>query len=258
MMTENLDQQPLITHLIELRQRLIYCLIGFFLAFGVSYYFAQDVFVILVRPLAAIFGPDSGRRLIYTGLTEAFMTYIKIAMFSGAFISFPIIAIQVWKFIAPGLYANEKRAFLPFLIATPILFFAGAAFAYFFIIPNAWQFFVGFETPALDGGLPIQLEARVNEYLSITIQLLLAFGISFLLPIALILLARVGIVSVSSLRNKRKYAFLAILIVSAFITPPDVISMIGLAIPLYLLYEISIFFAVRDGKKVIIEETLNV
>ena len=247
-MTENLDQQPLITHLIELRKRLIYCLIGFFIAFGISYYFAGDIFAILVHPLAKIFGPESGRRLIYTGLTEAFMTYIKVAMFSAAFISFPLIAIQIWKFVAPGLYTNEKRTFFPFLFATPVLFITGAAFAYFFIIPNAWKFFVSFETPAFEGGLPIQLEARVNEYLSITIQLLLAFGCSFLLPIALVLLARVGLISVSSLKNKRKYAFLIILIVSAFITPPDVISMVGLAIPLYLLYEISIFFATRLNK----------
>ncbi len=236
----NATKLPLIDHLIELRRRLIYSVGCFMVAFVTCYIFAEDIFRFLVRPLAVLLEHEVGRRLIYTGLTEAFVTNIKVAMFAAICISFPIIASQIWVFIAPGLYAHEKRFFLPFLIATPVLFILGAAFAYYGIIPNAWRFFLSFESPGGPGMLPIQLEARVHEYLSLIMQLILAFGISFQLPIGLVLLGRVGLVTSQMLAKRRKYAFLFIMIVSAFLTPPDVLSMLGLAFPLYLLYEISV------------------
>jgi sec-independent protein translocase protein TatC len=232
---------PLVAHLIELRRRLIYALGAFLITFCVAYAFSDQIFLFLVRPLIKLFAGEGNRRLIYTGLTEAFVTYIKVAFFTAAFVSFPIIASQVWMFVAPGLYAREKRTFLPFLIATPILFLLGALFAYYMIIPNAWKFFLSFETPAQTGILPIQLEARINEYLSLVMQLILAFGFSFQLPVVLMLLVRIGVLSKTLLIKNRKYAFLIIMIVSAFLTPPDVLSMLGLAFPLYLLYEISLW-----------------
>lgn len=231
---------PLVGHLIELRRRLIYSLGAFFTAFCIAYVFSDQIFLFLVKPLVKLLAGENNRRLIYTGLTEAFVTYIKVAFFTAVFVSFPIVASQVWMFAAPGLYAKEKRAFLPFLIATPILFLLGALFSYYIIIPNAWQFFLSFETQAQPGVLPIQLEARVNEYLTLVMQLILAFGFSFQLPIVLMLLVRIGVLSIKTLVTRRKYAFLIIMIVSAFLTPPDVLSMLGLALPLYLLYEASL------------------
>lgn len=229
-----------IHHLIELRQRLLYCVIFFFLSFCISYFFSEAIFQFLVAPLAKIFKAEDGRRLIYTGLTEAFVTYMKVAFFTAAFVTFPLTALQTWKFIAPGLYKHERQVFLPFLLATPALFLIGAGFAYYIILPNAWAFFLSFETPGLPGQLPIQLEARVHEYLSLVMQLVMAFGISFQLPVVLILLARIGIITTSGLQKNRKYSFLFIMIASAFLTPPDVLSMIGLALPLYGLYELSV------------------
>ncbi|MGN6670510.1 MAG: twin-arginine translocase subunit TatC [Candidatus Nucleicultricaceae bacterium] len=231
---------PLVAHLIELRRRLLYALLAFGVAFAVCYYFSQNIFDFLIRPLANVFENHAGRRLIYTGLAEAFVTYIKVAFFAAIFISFPILLSQIWLFVAPGLYHQEKRIVFPFLIATPLLFLSGAAFAYYGIIPPAWSFFLSFETNGLEGSLPIQLEGRVAEYLSIVMQLILAFGICFQLPVALILLARLNVLTAEHLKNARKYSFLGILILSALLTPPDVLSMLGLAIPLYSLYEISI------------------
>ncbi len=232
---------PLIDHLIELRRRLIWVLISFCVLFVLCYQFSQEIFAFLVKPLATALEGQSGRRLIYTGLTEAFVTYLKVSLFAASLLTFPFFAIQIWLFIAPGLYAIEKKALRPFLIATPVLFTIGAAFAYFLIIPAAWKFFLHFESQPIDGVLPIQLEARLSEYLSLVMQLILAFGISFLLPIVLILLGSLGVLKAKMLGQFRRYAFLFILIFSAVITPPDVLSMLGLALPLYLLYEISIF-----------------
>lgn len=238
-MTKTYDM-PLVAHLIELRRRLIYSLISFAIAFAVCYHFSDIIFAFLIKPLARIFEHHAGRRLIYTGLAEAFVTYLKVAFFASTFLSFPVFISQIWLFVAPGLYHKEKKIVFPFLIATPILFVGGAAFAYYGIIPPAWTFFLSFENTGIDGSLPIQLEGRVAEYLSIVMQLILAFGICFQLPVGLVLLARLGVLTSNHLKQSRKYSFLGILILSAILTPPDVLSMMGLALPLYTLYEISI------------------
>jgi sec-independent protein translocase protein TatC len=232
--------QPLIHHLIELRQRLIYAIIGFFSAFAICYFYSEEIFQFLVQPLATLLQEKGPRRLIYTGLTEAFITYIKVAAFAAAFLSFPIVAVQIWMFIAPGLYRKERKVFVPLLIATPILFLIGAAFAYYVIFPAAYAFFLSFETPGSTGQLPIQLEAKVNEYLSFVMRLIFAFGISFELPVLLTLLANVGMVTSQGLITKWRFAVVGIFIIAAIITPPDMLSMIGLAIPLIILYGISI------------------
>jgi sec-independent protein translocase protein TatC len=179
----------------------------------------------------------------FTALTEAFFTYLKVAIFGGMFISFPLIAHQIWLFIAPGLYRSEKRALLPFLLASPVMFILGAALAYYFIFPAAFKFFVSFETPAVQGGVPIQLEAKVGEYLDLVMKLIFAFGIAFQMPVALSLMAKVGIVSSKGLRGARRYAIVGIFVFAAIVTPPDPMSQIGLAIPLIGLYELSIFAA---------------
>lgn len=233
--------QPLLYHLIELRQRLIYALVGFFVAFVLCYTFAEEIFRFLVQPLATLLQEKGHRRLIYTGLTEAFLTYIKVSAFAAAFLSFPVIASQVWMFIAPGLYRQERKVFIPLLIATPVLFLMGAAFAYYVIFPVAYTFFLSFETPGSAGQLPIQLEAKVNEYLSFVMRLIFAFGMSFELPVLLTLLANVGMVTSQGLITKWRFAIVGIFIVAAIVTPPDMLSMVGLAIPLIILYGVSIF-----------------
>jgi sec-independent protein translocase protein TatC len=234
---------PLIDHLIELRQRLLYSLVALLITFFITYYFAEDIFGFLVRPLAEQFAGQEGRRMIYTGLTETFFTYIKVAFFAAMFISFPIIANQFYKFVAPGLYSTERGAFLPYLIASPILFFLGGAMVYFLIFPLAWHFFLSFETSGAAGGLPIQLEAKVGEYLSLVMKLIFAFGLFFQMPVALTLCVRAGLVSADTLARKRKYAIVILFTLAAVLTPPDVISQLGLAIPGLALYEISIYLA---------------
>lgn len=237
-------QMPLLDHLIELRNRLMYACAAMLLGFLVCYFFAEEIYAFLVRPLADIYQGQTGRRMIYTGLTEAFFTYLKVAFWAGAFLTFPFVAIQLWLFIAPGLYRKEKRALMPFLMATPVLFFMGGAMVYYFIFPLAWRFFLSFETPAAEGVLPIELEARVGEYLSLVMKLIFAFGLSFQLPVALTLMGRVGLVSADGLARNRKFAVVGVFVAAAVITPPDIISQIGLGLPIILLYELSIL-AVR-------------
>ena len=242
----NLDDRKmsLIEHLTELRKRLMFAAIGFIVIFLICFYFANPFFNFLVAPLAEVWEGDPNRRLIFTAMHEKFFTNIKGAFFAAAFISFPIFASQVWMFVAPGLYKNEKGAFLPFLIATPFLFFGGGAFVYYFVMPVAWEFFTSFEQLSVGAGeLAIELEPKVNEYLSLVMRLIFAFGLSFELPVVLSLMARVGIVTPDGLRKKRRYAIVSAFIAAAVLTPPDPLSQLALAIPIIILYEVSIYCA---------------
>jgi sec-independent protein translocase protein TatC len=251
------SQAPLLDHLIELRTRLLRCIVALGLAFVVCLYFADDIFGFLVRPLTAAFPPGQGK-LIYTKLYEAFFVNIKVALFAAFFVSFPIIANQLWAFVAPGLYAKEKRAFLPFLIATPVLFTAGASLAYFAVMPIAFHWFLGFEGDR--GGLRQEALPAMGDYLSLVMQFILAFGISFLLPVLLLLLNRAGIVSRKQLTAARRYVIVAITIVAAVITPPDVVSQLTLAVPMLILFEGSLaimWFGERKAAKEAADEVAN-
>jgi sec-independent protein translocase protein TatC len=236
---------PLLEHLVELRRRLIWSMAAFVVCFIVSYQWADDIYYFLAKPLADILHEQGSAdpRLIYTQLYEAFFTRIKVAFFGGAFLAFPVIASQIWLFVAPGLYRSEKHALLPFLLATPVLFFLGAALAYYFVFPFAWQFFASFQSSTGGGGVPIELLPRVSEYLDLVMKLIFAFGITFELPVLLTLLAKVGIVSAAGLKRFRRYAYVGMFVVAAVLAPPDVITQIGLAVPLIGLYEISILMA---------------
>jgi len=248
------SQMPLLEHLIELRNRLAVSVITILLTFIVFFIYAEELYGFLVEPLAVILAEKGHHRMIYTGLTEVFFTYIKVAFFTALFVSFPVVATQIWMFVAPGLYRNEKGAFLPFLIATPVLFLLGAALVYYLIFPLAWRFFLSFEAPGGAGGLPIQLEAKVNEYLSLVMTLIFAFGMSFQLPVLLTLMARVGLVSSAALATKRKYAVVVAFITAAVLTPPDIISQVALAVPIMVLYEISILAVRMIEKKAALRE----
>jgi sec-independent protein translocase protein TatC len=239
---ENLDDKkmPLLEHLVELRRRIIWSLVAFFVAFIIAFTFASPIFDFLLRPLADVWQGQEGRHLIYTGLQEKFFANVKVGMFGGIVLSFPIVAAQVWGFVAPGLYKREKHAFLPFLIATPIMFIIGASFVYYIFVPNAWRFFASFEEVAHDGALAITAEPRVSEYLALVIQLILGFGIVFELPVLLTLLVSVEILETQTLRKQRRYAYVGSFVVAAILTPPDALSMMMMAIPLVGLYEISI------------------
>ena len=239
-----------ISHLAELRKRLIQSFIFLFIFFIGCYFFAEYLYGFLVEPYAkAVKDDGTERRLIFTALQETFLTYLKVSFFAAFFITFPFILMQVWKFIAPGLYKHEKIAIVPYLILTPILFFLGGMLVYYLIMPLAIKFFLSFESSGLKTGLPIQLEAKVNEYLSLVMKLIFAFGISFQLPILLNLLARIGVVNSNYLKNTRRYVIVIIFAVAAILTPPDPITQVGLAIPLLLLYELSIITVKFTEKK---------
>ena len=249
------SQAPLLDHLIELRGRLLRSVLALGVAFAVCLYFADDIFSFLVRPLTAAFLPGQGR-LIYTKLYEAFFVELKVALFAAFFVSFPIIANQLWAFLAPGLYAKEKRAFLPFLIATPVLFTSGAALAYYVVMPTAFRWFLGFE--GNKGGLKLEALPGTGDYLSLVMQFILAFGISFLLPVLLLLLNRAGIVTRQQLSPARRYVIVAIFAVAAVATPPDVVSQLMLAVPLLILFESSLvimrFTEKSEAKRKAMEE----
>ena len=230
-------QAPLMEHLVELRTRLLRSVFVLAIAFGVCFYFADQILAFLARPLAEAFPPGQGR-LVYTKLYEVFFVEMKVGLFGAFCVSFPFIANQLWAFVAPGLYAKEKKALLPFLIAPPIFFIAGASLAYFVVMPTAFRFFLGFQGSA--GGLPIEALPSAGEYLSLVMQFILAFGISFLLPVLLLLLERAGLVQRATLAKARAYVVVGVLALAAVATPPDPGSQLILAIPLYLLFEGSL------------------
>ena len=241
-MTKNDKEGGFVSHITELRSRLIHSFIFLFVFFIFCYFFAEYLYGFLVEPYAQAVKNDSiPRRLIFTALQETFLTYLKVAFFASFFVTSPFILIQIWKFIAPGLYDHEKIAIMPYLVITPILFFLGGALVYYLIMPLAIKFFLSFESTGLATNLPIQLEAKVNEYLSLVMKLIFAFGLSFQLPVVLSLLARVGVVDSEFLKTRRKYVVVIIFTAAAILTPPDPITQIGLAIPLLILYELSIF-----------------
>ncbi|MEO5372962.1 MAG: twin-arginine translocase subunit TatC [Alphaproteobacteria bacterium] len=236
------NKMPLLGHLIELRRRLLYAAASFLGAFFACYAVKEHIYGFLVVPLAEIMQEVGGsQRMIYTAITEGFFTYIRVSAFAAVCLTFPVFAAQLWMFIAPGLYRHEKKAFLPFLVATPVLFMIGAAWAYYLVMPMAWRFLLGFQTAVGAATvLPIQLEAKVGEYLDIVTTLMLAFGLSFEMPVLLTLMARVGMVTSQGLADKRRFAIVGMFVVAAVLTPPDAISQISLAIPLVVLYELSI------------------
>ncbi len=239
-------QAPLLEHLIELRKRLVRAVLALAVCFGVCLYFADDIFGLLVRPLTEAF-PDGEGKLVYTALYGAFFVEIKVALFAAFFLSFPIIANQLWAFIAPGLYAREKKAFLPFLIATPVLFTLGACLAYFVVMPLAFPWFLGFQGDL--GGLQAEALPEMGEYLNLVMRFIFAFGISFLLPVLLMLLNVAGLVTRDQLASARRYVIVGVFGVAAVITPPDVVSQLLLAAPLLVLFEGSMVLMLLSERK---------
>ena len=242
------SKAPLLDHLIELRSRLLKCVYALVITGAVCFYFSEQLFAILVHPLKEAFG-DGGGRLVYTKLYEAFFVQVKIAFFGAFCLSFPIIANQLWAFVAPGLYAKEKKALLPFILATPFLFAMGASLAYFVVMPTAFHFFLEFQGDS--SGLSVEALPSADAYLGLVMQFILAFGISFLMPVLLMLLNRAGFVTRAQLIGMRRYMIVAAFVLAAVLTPPDVVSQLMLAIPLLLLYEVTIIAIwFTDRKKV--------
>ena len=254
-MSEDKFEGGFVSHLAELRQRLIHSFIFLIIFFVICYFFSEYIYGFLVDPFAqAVKDDNSNRRLIFTALQETFLTYLKVSFFTAFFVTCPYILMQIWKFVAPGLYKHEKKAIMPYLILTPILFFLGGMLVYYLIMPLAIKFFLSFESTGASTNLPIQLEAKVNEYLSLVMKLIFAFGINFQLPVVLSLLARIGVVDSDFLRTRRKYVVVIIFAAAAILTPPDPITQIGLAIPLLILYELSIFSVNLIEKKKLEQE----
>jgi len=254
------SKQPLLEHLIELRRRLLWCLATLVVAFFICFHFARDIFAVLVQPLLR-----AGQgKLIYTDVFEAFFTQVKVAIFAALMVSFPVIATQLWRFVAPGLYAKEKNAFLPFLLATPVFFAGGACFAYFLAMPWALHFLLSYQGNI--GGVQQEALPGVGNYLSFVTHFLFGFGAAFLLPILLMILERAGIVTREQLARSRRYAIVAAAAVAGVLTPPDAVSMMMLMVPLYGLYELAILAirithwraarkAARSGSAVVVPQT---
>jgi sec-independent protein translocase protein TatC len=234
-------KMPLLDHLIELRKRLLYSALAVLVLLGPCWYFSKNIYNFLAQPLADALGNDPNVHLIYTDLTEAFFTNLRVAIWAAFCLAFPIVASQIWMFVAPGLYKQERRAFLPYLVATPVLFLLGASLLYYVILPVAWPFFLSFQTPGGDGTLGIQVAPKVSEYLTLVMRLILAFGLAFQLPVLLTLMARVGLITSDWLAKQRRYAIVLVFVVAAVLTPPDIFSQVSLAIPLLILFELSIF-----------------
>jgi sec-independent protein translocase protein TatC len=234
------DKQPLLNHMVELRNRLLWAVGFLFVGTLISYQFVQPIYGFLVQPLADAMGEGSSQRLIYTDLTEAFFTYLKVSMFTGGFLTFPFLMLQVWLFVAPGLYPKERKSILPFLVASPLLFVLGGVLVYYGVLPMAWKFFLSFQSSADETVLPVILEAKVGEYLNLVMILIFAFGICFQMPVIMAFLAKAKLITAKTLVSKRRYAIVGIFVAAAILTPPDVISQFALAIPLLALYEISI------------------
>ena len=248
-MQKNNKKLNLSHHLLELRNRIIYFFLFFILSFFFSYIFVENIFSFITNPFIESIDFKENKRLIYTGLAEAFFSYLKLALISAFIISSPFFIYQIWAFIAPGLLKKEKKIIFPFIFLVPLMFILGFVFLYYFIIPIAWDFFTAFDTSGSKNNFTLELEPKINEYISLTVKLGFAFGLAFQLPTAIFLLTILGIASPKDLEKKRRFVIVIIFLISALITPPDIISQIGLAIPVICLYEFSIFISKFFEKK---------